>query len=749
MNAISNRQEAIAFSPSLQTQDVLANYWLRQVTVRLRREICWRWHLQENITFASPASLPPLTNKLTEALDLSRYWEAKCQFYQSDSTAKYLTEKLTVDRPQNYPAVRGSFSWVVDTLALDQISIFLLALGAIVCFDNAASEVISAILNDSNATQPTLALAQKLWEQPEEILTVADPEHPLWRYGLLQTIHDANSAIGLDWQSPLVVPPLIANRLLFPNSSLPQVLVPLKQRSCTIFKNGQDARSTKDDEVDCGVGILPAPESPIDRAHLATLRSIAGRLRGDKLRIVPIQASRGAIVTEVVQEISQIAQREVVELRGNLALCENNTYLKSLVTLCWLTGRDLLISGDRAEVKAGETSRCLFAIQSMPIAIFLGIRDRKDLTHIPSDLLLPIVEVPQLSYGDRVNFWQQTLGTTDPIIAATIAECSRRFRYEKGTIQNICTGLQTLDREIDETDLIASCRAELDIDIGELAQIVNPRFTAAELVLPPKQQALFDDIYQAMKSLTAVHYEWGTGKAWNECGISVLFSGLPGTGKTMAAEILAAKLELPMYRIDLSQVVNKYIGETEKNLKRLFDAADISDSLLFFDEADALFGRRTEVKDAHDRYANLEISYLLERMERFKGLAILATNRKKDLDEAFLRRLRYMIDFPLPDVRERLKIWQQAIPKQVDASAIDFDFVAKQFPLAGGNIRSIVFNACLQTAGNFKNERSIEPKLTMEEIVICVKREYDKLNRSVSREQFGIYANLIERMNDG
>jgi SpoVK/Ycf46/Vps4 family AAA+-type ATPase len=252
-----------------------------------------------------------------------------------------------------------------------------------------------------------------------------------------------------------------------------------------------------------------------------------------------------------------------------------------------------------------------------------------------------------------------------------------------------------------------------------------------------------------MKSLTAVHYEWGTGKAWNECGISVLFSGLPGTGKTMAAEILAAKLELPMYRIDLSQVVNKYIGETEKNLKRLFDAADISDSLLFFDEADALFGRRTEVKDAHDRYANLEISYLLERMERFKGLAILATNRKKDLDEAFLRRLRYIIDFPLPDVRERLKIWQQAIPKKVDASEIDFDFVAKQFPLAGGNIRSIVFNACLQTAGNFKNERSIAPKLTMEQIVICVKREYDKLNRSVSREQFGIYANLVERMNDG
>ena len=776
MNTISSRQGFITFSPSLQTEDVLANYWLQQVTLRLRREISWRWHLQENITFASSASLPPLTNKLTEALDMSRYWEEKCQFYQSDPTAKYLTDKLTADRPTNYPVVRGSFSWVVDTLALDEVSTFILALGSIVSFDRAASEVIAACLNDSTANHPNLALAQKLWEVPEQVLTIADSEHPLWRYGLLQTTHDADSAIGVDWQSPLVVSPLIVNRLLFPHSPLPQVLVPLKMRSDTNankpFTGGQDADPTGKFTL-CGTGKMPVLEngarcelkqaqsvtptgdslrdSFASRAHLVALRLSTGRARGDGLRIVPIQASRGTIVTEVLQGISQITQREVVELRGNLALLEKGTYLKSLVTLCWLTGQDLFIPSDRTEAKAGEKSPSLLSLQSLPIAIFLGICDRKELTHIPSHLLLPIVEVPQLSYGDRVNFWQQTLGTTDPTIANSIAECSRRFRYEKGTIQNICMGLQAADANISETDLIAACRAELDFDIGELAQAVTPRFTAEELVLPPKQQALFDDIYQAMKSLTTVHYEWGTGKAWNECGITVLFAGLPGTGKTMAAEILAAKLEIPMYRIDLSQVVNKYIGETEKNLKRLFDAADISDSLLFFDEADSLFGRRTEVKDAHDRYANLEISYLLERMERFKGLAILATNRKKDLDEAFLRRLRYIIDFPLPDVRERQKIWQQAIPKKVDASEIDFDFVAKQFPLAGGNIRSIVFNACLQTAGNLKIERSpsLNPKLTMEQIVVCVKREYDKLNRSVSREQFGVYANLVERMNHG
>src|SRR4029077_3008024 len=200
---------------------------------------------------------------------------------------------------------------------------------------------------------------------------------------------------------------------------------------------------------------------------------------------------------------------------------------------------------------------------------------------------------------------------------------------------------------------------------------------ATELFLPQRQFEHFNEVLQAMRSLTEVHYKWGTARVWNEGGIAVLFSGPPGTGKTMAAEILASELDLPMYRVDLSQVVNKYIGETEKNLKRIFDAADVSDTLLLFDEADSIFGKRVESRDAHDRYANLEISYLLERMERFKGLAILATNRKKDLDEAFLRRLRFVVEFPLRGAADRLRIWRSVIPEGVDASQLDFDFLAQ------------------------------------------------------------------------
>jgi len=723
----------ITFSPNLRAVDTSANYWMQQVTLRLRREICWRWHQQG----AAPhtATLPPSADPLTTSLDLTRYWTEKCQFFQTDVTAKYLSERLAVPPPALDRPLPGSMEWAIATLSLSPVAAFVLALGLTPTFDHAAIAVIAACLNNPGATQPTLALVQQLWDEPEQVLAIADPAHSLWRLGLLQW--GQSTSMGDLWHLPLTVPPLVANQLLFPHTPLPQGLQPL----------------TEDQAV-----------TPLlDRARL-----VAGRLRAksaDTVRIVPLQAPVGTPATATLQGMSRITQRAVVALQGGVSM-DSAAYLRSLATVCWLRDVDLWIPQGQMSFAKGEhcpPSSDLASLQSISITVFLGVEDRGVLTQLPSHLLLPLVEVPRLSYGDRIQRWQQFLGASNaastptsalaftPALTQAIAECSRRFRYETETIQTICEGLKAIDQPLSETDLIAACRAELDLDMGELAQAVVPRFTREELVLPNKQRVLFGEIEQAMRSLTQVHYDWGTARAWNECGISVLFAGPPGTGKTMAAEILATRLNLPMYRIDLSQVVNKYIGETEKNLKRLFDAADISDTILFFDEADALFGRRTEVKDAHDRYANLEISYLLERMERFKGLAILASNRKHDLDEAFLRRLRYIVDFPMPDLPERKRLWQQVIPEKVDASSLDIDFLARQFPLAGGHIRSIVFNACLQSARKSYQQASLDrteddllPQLTMERVMMAVKWEYDKLNRSVSLEQFGSYAQLVQ-----
>src|SRR5438128_8734283 len=180
-------------------------------------------------------------------------------------------------------------------------------------------------------------------------------------------------------------------------------------------------------------------------------------------------------------------------------------------------------------------------------------------------------------------------------------------------------------------------------------------------------------------------------------GISALFAGDSGTGKTMAAEVIANELRLNLYRIDLSAVVSKYIGETEKNLRRLFDAAEDGGAILFFDEADALFGKRSEIKDSHDRYANIEVNYLLQRMESYRGLAVLATNMKSALDPAFLRRIRFVINFPFPDAEQRAAIWQRIFPPHTPTEGLDIGKLAR-LNVAGGNIRNIALNAAFLAA---------------------------------------------------
>lgn len=714
------------FTPGLQVGDPWAAYWLRQVTVRLRREMSWILHEQELISNPPPDGVPVHRDKTLAAVNMQRFWKQKQQFFSSDLTAKYLSDQLESAPPQEAKAqIQGSFGWVLKKLELNEVEAFTLAMGLIVAFDSAAASVIAACLNDAARNQPTLALAQHLWDYPEEILGLADPAHALFHHGLLQFAQSAYTEARVEWERPINVPPLVARQLLFPDSGA---------------IDGTKILNRFDTE--------PGKVSDAMRLIAARLNQTPGR----GLQIVPVRGPRGAPYQDVVQALAGLRQNNVVQFVEDPILLKQRSYLDSLAAVCWLKGVDLYLHHDQLMVVQAERPSLeldQLPKASIPITLFIGIEERSQIAKLPAEYMLPIVDVPRLSYYERVQLWERQLGARAGGLHAAIRESARRFRFEKNTMANISRGLANTPMPLKPSMLLNACRAELELDLGELAQKVEPRFQDEDVILPPKQATQFQEIIKAMESLTEVHYEWGTEKVWNESGISVLFSGPPGTGKTMAAEILAIRLDLPMFRIDLSQVVSKYIGETEKNLKRLFDIADISDTILFFDEADALFGKRSEVKDAHDRYANLEISYLLERMERFKGLAILATNRKKDLDEAFLRRLRYIVDFPLPGEDERYRIWKQVIPRSVDGSQLDIGFLARQFALAGGHIRSIVFNACLQNAGQAQDPqmelKQFKGRLTMDAVVMAVKREYEKLNRSISLEQFGPYAKTLEK----
>jgi len=246
------------------------------------------------------------------------------------------------------------------------------------------------------------------------------------------------------------------------------------------------------------------------------------------------------------------------------------------------------------------------------------------------------------------------------------------------------------------------------------------------------------EIASQVQHRARVYETWGFGaKLTRGRGISVLFAGASGMGKTMAAEIIAHELRLDLFSIDLSGVINKYVGETEKNLRRIFDAAERSGSILFFDEADSLFGSRTEVRDSHDRYANIEVNYLLQRMETYSGLAILATNRKQALDTAFLRRLRFVVDFPFPDFELRRRIWQKVFPPEAQLEQLDFSALAR-LEIGGGNIRTIAVNAAFLAV-------SAQSPITTVHVMRAAAREYAKLDRVVTSAEFGTWSETVRR----
>lgn len=273
-----------------------------------------------------------------------------------------------------------------------------------------------------------------------------------------------------------------------------------------------------------------------------------------------------------------------------------------------------------------------------------------------------------------------------------------------------------------EKQLWKICCRHTRPQVDELAQRIEPAASWNDIVLPEAQIITLKEIVAQVKHRNTVYETWGFGsKGSRGLGISVLFAGESGTGKTMAAEVLANELKLDLYRIDLSKVVNKYIGETEKNLKRIFDAAEDGGAILLFDEADALFGKRSDVKDSHDRYSNIEVSYLLQRMEAYRGLAILTTNMKNALDKAFLRRIRFVIHFPFPDAGQRTEIWKKVFPSVTPKNGLDMERLGK-FTIPGGNIRNIAMNAAFLAAGD-------DVPVQMSHVIRAARSEYDKIEK--------------------
>lgn len=349
------------------------------------------------------------------------------------------------------------------------------------------------------------------------------------------------------------------------------------------------------------------------------------------------------------------------------------------------------------------------------------------------------IEVGKPSPAEQEQLWAQALQGHALQKAQQLVE---QFSFNQSEINRIAHSVlsDSAKKNSDDIDSLVSpnldadiwqaCRLTARAGMEQLAKRIDVKSNWDQLVLPPEQKALLQQITNQVSQRNRVYEEWGFRNQMNRgLGINALFSGASGTGKTMAAEVIANTLGLDLYRIDLSTVVSKYIGETEKNLSKLFDAAEDSGAILFFDEADALFGKRSEVKDSHDRYANIEINYLLQRLESYTGLAILATNMKGALDKAFVRRLRFIVDFPFPNNMQRQEIWEKVFPMDAPLDeSFDYKRLAK-LDLTGGNIHNVAMNAAFLAA----QENS---KITMPLILNAARTEYRKLDRPTKESNF-------------
>ena len=437
----------------------------------------------------------------------------------------------------------------------------------------------------------------------------------------------------------------------------------------------------------------------------------------------------------------RLAEAGADDFAGILRLAGREARLQG-AALYW-EGFDALLADERR----GWLKTLLQELERGRQIAFLAGNTAWEPADVASDPVFLRVEFPRPSSAERVRLWRASLdGDVHLTADVDLQALAGKFRFSGGQIRDAVATARALARwrdpdngHVGADDLYTASRLQSNRKLATLARKITPHYKWDDIVLPADRLRQLREICNTIKYRALVYDEWGfDGKLALGKGLNVLFAGPSGTGKTMAAEIIAGELGLDLYKIDLSTVVSKYIGETEKNLARIFAEAETSNAILFFDEADALFGKRSEVRDAHDRYANIEISYLLQKMEEYEGVVILATNLRKNMDDAFVRRIHATVEFPFPAEHDRRRIWDRIWPDVTPRSPdLDLDFMARRFEIAGGNIKNVALSAAFLAASDGR-------VVNMTHLVRAVQREYQKMGKVVVEGEFGPYAGLTQ-----
>ncbi len=687
--------------------------WQQQNDEYLRKAVAWlrlrlMWFIEQSAGAVSRVQSEAPSAPQREARRSSR--NADTQTRPSPGTNNVTDKQLTqaaeelalFDRAEHPPAL------VVlrRNLGLSQFESEVLLLCAAMEFDMRLPSLCAQAQDDPTHRYPTFALSLALFA--ESAWDVLSPERPLRYWRLLE--------INQPGAQPLTTSALRADErivnyikgLNYLDDRLVPLLLPLR------YEDGS-------------VDLPPSQRTIVD--------TMVGQIQtAGSLQTVPVMQllgtdspSKQLVANHAAAALGLPLYRLPIELLPSPpAELEQLTRLLMRETVLW----PLALYLDAHEVEkttANENHASAlhrFLARSSGI-FFLDTQDRRMETGRASVAF----DIGKPTKLEQHLAWDSLLGAQQNGTAARLAG---QFNLNLTTIHQIArTTLSSpsVDQQPITQQLWEACVVDTRPRLDMLAQRIEPKASWEDIVLPESELKLLHELAAQLANRTRVYGDWGfAAKRARGLSINALFAGESGTGKTMAAEVLANDLRLSLFRIDLSAVVSKYIGETEKNLRRLFDAAEDGGAILFFDEADALFGKRSEVKDSHDRYANIEINYLLQRIEAYRGLAILATNRKSALDQAFMRRIRFVVEFRAHGIQERKAIWERVFPRETETAELDFDRLA-QLNLNGGNINNVAMNAAFLAA-------DAGSPVTMPLIFDAARAEFRKLERPIYEADF-------------
>jgi len=641
----------------------------------------------------------------------------------------YFAQRIenTMAEAADMPAIQ-----LIQKFRLDQFETNCLLLAFAVQIEKKYEKLFAFLQDDITKKLPTAETAIKLFAWPGEM--VADYYRYFTAGGTLKRFLLESNENEAFFNFKISLRPRITEYLLGTGCETGDSLIELfdwRQEIHDLYTDTLVANA-----IDMVLRPLQHPEEIRQETVLVYLRGVKGSGRKFQVKHAVKRARARCLFVDLkpLLEAPGDLKRKIQDMIGEAVLQE--------AYLCFCDF-DQLLEEEKANARYAFISSLQDNVDYLSATVFITAEKTWKDTMLKADFVKVDIDLEETEENDRLTLWK---AFTEKLCLAKdieLSELATKFRFSPGQIKNSveqAAGLCEAYRlaAIDTSTLHKCCYAQVVQHLDQLATKIRPAYQWEDLVLPPDQLKLLQEACLHVKYRHTVFHQWGFKKkvAYGN-GLSMLFSGPPGTGKTMAAQVIANQLHMEMYKIQLSQVVSKYIGETEKNLRQVFEEAKKSNCILFFDETDALFGKRSEVKDAHDRHANIETAYLLQQMEEYDGVIVMATNLLQNIDAAFMRRINFVITFPFPDAATRLLLWQKHLETGVPlAEDVNLPFLADEFKIAGGNIKNIVLHAAFLAA-------SQNVPISMVHLLKSTVNEQRKNNIIVVKADLKEYADLV------